>query len=337
MTLDESWTLGTTYNIEFDPDLPNNSIEITINGDSTTVPTEGNEQNNIRYIEIGNTTVNSGNSRSVYLDEIRTGAREYGEVVVSFDTPLGTIESWNALRWDETLDSETITVDVEDSADDSTLIADVSDYEDLSGIATGVTPQFRFKLSRSSNANNPTVDYVEETWTHLPGDSVPKSGGTMTGDLDYVSGATATFNGNEVWHAGNDGAGTGLHADLLDGNHASAFATWPDESTVDNITSYEYKDYNPSSSSWHTLLNVSGSGTFLNGLYAHENSANKYDFARITVDGNQFSVEGFEAIYIDPIEATFAVLPPVQFESSLEIEIYARYGNDVAAHGFIQW
>lgn len=30
---------------------------------------------------------------------------------------------------------------------------------------------------------------------------------------------------NTVWHAGNDGAGSGLDADLLDGQHASAFAT----------------------------------------------------------------------------------------------------------------
>lgn len=33
-----------------------------------------------------------------------------------------------------------------------------------------------------------------------------------------------TYNGNKVWHAGNDGSGSGLDADLLDGNHASAFA-----------------------------------------------------------------------------------------------------------------
>lgn len=30
-------------------------------------------------------------------------------------------------------------------------------------------------------------------------------------------------NNNTVWHAGNDGSGSGLDADLLDGNHASAF------------------------------------------------------------------------------------------------------------------
>ena len=39
-----------------------------------------------------------------------------------------------------------------------------------------------------------------------------------------VTGSTFTVNGNTGWHAGNDGTGTGLDADLLDGQHASAFA-----------------------------------------------------------------------------------------------------------------
>lgn len=33
-----------------------------------------------------------------------------------------------------------------------------------------------------------------------------------------------TFNGNTVWHAGNDGHGTGLNADLLDGQHGTYYA-----------------------------------------------------------------------------------------------------------------
>lgn len=40
------------------------------------------------------------------------------------------------------------------------------------------------------------------------------------------------WNNNTVWHAGNDGSGSGLDADLLDGKHASAFAT--SEHTHDN-------------------------------------------------------------------------------------------------------
>ena len=43
------------------------------------------------------------------------------------------------------------------------------------------------------------------------------------GDLN-VSG-TASVNGNEVFHKGNDGPGSGLDADTVDGLHASAFAT----------------------------------------------------------------------------------------------------------------
>ncbi len=42
--------------------------------------------------------------------------------------------------------------------------------------------------------------------------------------LETVSGGV-NIAGNTAWHAGNDGSGSGLDADLLDGNHASAFAT----------------------------------------------------------------------------------------------------------------
>ena len=53
---------------------------------------------------------------------------------------------------------------------------------------------------------------------------VKKAGDTMTGDLTVpslaVSGSTATVAGNKIWHAGNDGGGSGLDADLLDGYHA---------------------------------------------------------------------------------------------------------------------
>ena len=44
--------------------------------------------------------------------------------------------------------------------------------------------------------------------------------------LFYLDGNTGgfTWDGNTVWHSGNDGSLSGLDADLLDGNHASAFA-----------------------------------------------------------------------------------------------------------------
>jgi hypothetical protein len=61
------------------------------------------------------------------------------------------------------------------------------------------------------------------------GTSVPANGYIVFGNsnstaLGRAGTGALTYGGNTVWHAGNDGAGTGLDADLLDGNHASYFA-----------------------------------------------------------------------------------------------------------------
>ena len=48
------------------------------------------------------------------------------------------------------------------------------------------------------------------------------------------TGSTITAGGNTVWHAGNDGASSGLDADLLDGSHASAFLTTASTPTLSN-------------------------------------------------------------------------------------------------------
>lgn len=40
-----------------------------------------------------------------------------------------------------------------------------------------------------------------------------------------VNATVIKYKGNEVWHAGNDGAGSGLNADLLDGIHANGLFT----------------------------------------------------------------------------------------------------------------
>jgi hypothetical protein len=43
------------------------------------------------------------------------------------------------------------------------------------------------------------------------------------GDDSNTGNPELTVAGYKVWHAGNDGAASGLDADLLDGYHASAF------------------------------------------------------------------------------------------------------------------
>lgn len=57
--------------------------------------------------------------------------------------------------------------------------------------------------------------------SHDDGNNSPGSGGSR---LFTVTPTIIQYANNTVWHAGNDGTGSGLDADLLDGQHASYFA-----------------------------------------------------------------------------------------------------------------
>lgn len=52
---------------------------------------------------------------------------------------------------------------------------------------------------------------------------VSDNSGNVTGNATLYA-AGGVFNGGTVWHGNNDGAGSGLDADTVDGSHASAFA-----------------------------------------------------------------------------------------------------------------
>lgn len=68
--------------------------------------------------------------------------------------------------------------------------------------------------------------------------------------LTYKDNGQLLFEGNTVWHAGNDGAGSGLDADLLDGQDGSYYAT---ASSVDTLYGYFTDD---SANSAVKLLNT---------------------------------------------------------------------------------
>ena len=59
--------------------------------------------------------------------------------------------------------------------------------------------------------------------------AVGSSGLVMEGD-------TFTFKGNSIWHAGNDGSGSGLDADLLDGTHKSRLLTALTSNATTNLS-----------------------------------------------------------------------------------------------------
>jgi hypothetical protein len=56
-----------------------------------------------------------------------------------------------------------------------------------------------------------------------------------------------TYGGNTIWHAGNDGSGTGLDADLLDGSHASAFSPVAGSSSITTVGTISSGTWNGSS------------------------------------------------------------------------------------------
>lgn len=59
--------------------------------------------------------------------------------------------------------------------------------------------------------------------TTNPGITFFNNSGTNLGSL-ISNGNILQWRGSTIWHAGNDGSGSGLDADLLDGQHASAFS-----------------------------------------------------------------------------------------------------------------
>ena len=107
----------------------------------------------------------------------------------------------------------------------------VSGITDLNSISGTASNKFRPFTSNFQASNRPAANYaggfeigVASSSDNYRGQLAFVAGGANEGP--YVRTKTSgTWNSwNEVWHQGNDGSGSGLDADLLDGVHGSAFA-----------------------------------------------------------------------------------------------------------------
>lgn len=134
----------------------------------------------------------------------------------------------------------------------------------IAGVTPGTAGDFVYELA--SNGNN--IVYNRKTFASvLDGRYVKKAGDTMAGLLTVpslaVSGSTATVAGNKIWHAGNDGSGSGLDADLLDGKHASNFLFRDAKTnTIDLNTDFN----NNALGAGITIINTKGSETASSNL-----------------------------------------------------------------------
>ena len=128
----------------------------------------------------------------------------------------------------------TIWTDANDGSG-SGLDADTVDgVQSSSFIRSDVADSFGAQLS---SANNVAIRFVAPNATDENDGKI--GAGTFASGLNIVGAQTSagtgrqvriwgdviTSGGNAFWHSGNDGSGSGLDADLLDGNHASAFLT----------------------------------------------------------------------------------------------------------------
>jgi hypothetical protein len=99
------------------------------------------------------------------------------------------------------------------------------------------------------------------------------------GVIDFVGATTPRIGGNAIWHAGNDGAGSGLDADTLDGVQGSAYAALSGATFVGAV-----------SLSYATpVLAIVGSSSNIVSLQLH--NATRYDDIRNTTAGLEFRVD----------------------------------------------
>ncbi|WP_144797700.1 hypothetical protein [Halorubrum depositum] len=165
-----SWTAGQNYVFEVDPDFDAGTLDVVIDG-QTIISGRPMDATAISNIWFGSKTTDSGSTRSVFVDDVHTGAREYGEVVVSCPEPDSRIEGWDLLRFTRTFDAESVVVDVEDE-NGNTLVSDIQSNHDISAAVSATTnPQIRVKFARADTANNPSFDSLYRRWVLRPGDN----------------------------------------------------------------------------------------------------------------------------------------------------------------------
>ncbi|SLK09540.1 gp53-like domain-containing protein [Novosphingobium mathurense] len=114
-----------------------------------------------------------------------------------------------------------------------------------------------------SMISDPSIDVYADTFRML----APFSGGTRT--LTFSFSASGT-----VWHSGNDGSGSGLDADLLDGYHVSSLARLSAANTFSDVNVFS------------TLQKFTGGG--LNGGIALQNSNGGRDWRVLQKDDGTF-------------------------------------------------
>lgn len=98
-------------------------------------------------------------------------------------------------------------------------------YDSLAVRFSGVSTRIGVDAAGGLGLYAQDAMYLRPSWTY---------GGTSYGLI--IRASDLTYNGHPIWHAGNDGSGSGLDADLLDGTHKSGLLTALTSNTSTNLS-----------------------------------------------------------------------------------------------------
>jgi len=152
-------------------------------------------------------------------------------------------------------------------------------------VGTGDSPTFD-KIITTNNGNGTNVKIGDDVWL---GDINTANTVRITGEQDATKGyivfgnsdTTAlgrsgtghlTYGGYQLWHSNNDGASSGLDADLLDGQQGTYYATASSVSSLSTTV-----DGKANKSNQNSLVNVSGTQTW---------DVSTYDTLYMMINGN---------------------------------------------------
>ena len=200
---------------------------------------------------------------------IRFGLRSDGLMAVD-DAPIA-LRSWVTSQGYLTAESDTLATVTGRGASTSTDLT----FNGTLTMGTGGTQYIRMGRFPASVTN------TGEAWIGRASD---RSTGTMTVQLgndaarifEIVDHAWSTvilnvgmnsfsYKGNTIWHAGNDGAGSGLDADLWDGYHVGQASNWASRSANDIVVGMmSWRNYGNSHVIFDASASLSPAGTAVN-------------------------------------------------------------------------
>ncbi len=104
------------------------------------------------------------NNRSVYQYSLLSSPALSGTAIIEWNSHPADIKAWDLVTYQITPDGETVTVDIQESADGGSTWVDaftnIDQNFDISTIDPTHLVRFKVNLSRVDTANNPTVDYL---------------------------------------------------------------------------------------------------------------------------------------------------------------------------------